>query len=127
MLFLLLTLAGGCAATATSRYGAKDVNRDARLTQPAHLTATVDASGTRSLHAVRRGVVGDTIALPRTTAGWQIGNPVPAANIVCGTYHATQSSTGAVKCGVACSDNTYYSMDCNADIFAGGYDIVIVE
>jgi len=44
----------------------------------------------------------------------------------CWSYHAT-SSCGDEACGMKCSDQTYYAMDCGADIFDGGFDIEHTE
>lgn len=48
--------------------------------------------------------------------------------IVCYTFQATESTTGATKCGVFCSDKSSYEMPCDADIFRDhGFDERFVE
>jgi hypothetical protein len=118
---LVFALCLACATTMT-RGG-----RDAKLSKLPSLTTEIDASGSRVIHRVSRGVPDRRVVLQTNPVEWQSGNPVPSTAIACHTYHATQSSTGNVKCGVSCDDNSYYGMDCGADVFAGGYDIVIFE
>ncbi len=49
--------------------------------------------------------------------------------LVCGSAYAlgtecwTYEYCSQTGCGVKCSDNTYYAMDCGADIFDNGFDI----
>ncbi|SEU28436.1 hypothetical protein SAMN05443639_113163 [Stigmatella erecta] len=63
------------------------------------------------------GCDGSTTGPLETQAAWE----------TCNSFSVTQVSTGARICGMKCTDNTYYRMDCKADIFANGFDIVATE
>ena len=73
-----------------------------------------------------------------TTANAEVpGTLSPASanrinDVTCYTYRITdgnrnRSTYGQSKCGVKCSDNTFYGMKCDADIFKDGFDIDVVE
>jgi len=116
----MLVLVLACA-TATN------TSHETKFTSLPSLTAETSSSGTKVLRRVRRGVPERGVVLATPAADWHTGNSPLSRNTGCFTYHVTNGSTGAVECGVFCDDNTYYSMNCGADIFASGYDIKYVE
>lgn len=85
-----------------------------------------DTTGAKTLYPVRNEEIDRKTPISTTTTGWQSGNS-PAASVTCNSFSVTQVSSGARICGMKCTDNTYYRMDCGADIFANGFDIVATE
>ena len=78
-----------------------------------------DATGARILYSLKRGKSDHAQSIQTKKAGWSTGHPPVALQVYCFRYH----NTGGAFCGVACTDNSWYPMDCGADIFGDGFDI----
>ncbi|MDC0711759.1 hypothetical protein POL68_25040 [Stigmatella sp. ncwal1] len=85
-----------------------------------------DSAGGKILFPVKNQEIDRKSPIATSPSGWETGNS-PAASVTCNSFSVTQVSTGARICGMKCTDNTYYRMDCKADIFANGFDIVATE
>jgi hypothetical protein len=85
-----------------------------------------DSTGTKTLFPVKNQEIDRRNPIVTKASAWETGNS-PAASVTCNSFSVTQVSTGARVCGMKCTDNTYYRMDCKADIFADGFDIVATE
>jgi hypothetical protein len=85
-----------------------------------------DSAGGKTLFPVKNQEIDRRSPIATKPSGWEIGNS-PASSVTCNSFSVTQVSTGARICGMKCTDNTYYRMDCKADIFADGFDIVATE
>ncbi len=133
---LSLTAAGCGGAAADPSDAAAAPETGSRSVQAAGLQVTrfitprfaveQDREGVKTLYPIRSEVIDRKNPISTRPSGWESGNS-PAASVTCNSFSVTQVSTGARVCGMKCTDNTYYKMDCNADIFADGFDIVATE
>ncbi|MFP2907101.1 hypothetical protein ACLESD_19040 [Pyxidicoccus sp. 3LFB2] len=84
-----------------------------------------DDKGTRVLHPVIDKKIDRLTRYETKRDGWESGTH-EGGSITCNAYIVRRAGGGTVGCGMVCSDNTYYPMDCDADIFKGVFDISAV-
>jgi hypothetical protein len=134
MVVALSLTAAGCGGAATDTSAAPETNsesvqaaglQETRFVTPRYVVEQ-NLEGAKTLFPIRNQVIDRKNPISTKPTGWQSGNS-PAASVTCNSFSVTQVSTGARVCGMKCTDNTYYKMDCNADIFASGFDIIATE
>ena len=115
-----LFASGSCASTYPKAPG----KSSSTLRVP--FVVEVGSNGAKTIYPVAKGAPDRRRPISTVISDWHVENP-PATAITCASYHVTQGSSGATKCGMKCSDGTWYGMDCGADIFGSGFDIISVE
>ncbi|HEX8527324.1 MAG TPA: hypothetical protein VF689_10165 [Allosphingosinicella sp.] len=101
-----------------------DTGPPANEVRSARYVVEQDAAGERIIYRSRNGVVDRRRPIRTTISGW---TPTNLQVVTCHSFKATQTSTGAQVCGMACTDGSMYRMPCDAEIFDGGFDNVFSQ